>query len=123
AEDGGADGAHSGAPLNREAAHHPNQAPPPLYRSEPLTLDSSAVNDPSADATAQDTQSETSLTALGKHVVVAFNDSGSFLGGASKFTGYRHSGDNGGSFTDKGTLPTNAAGHAGDPNLAANART
>ena len=67
---------------------------------------------------AQDTQSETSVAALGNKVVVAFNDSGSFLGGLSHFTGYASSSNTGGSFIDHGILPASAVGDAGDPMLA-----
>ena len=86
-------------------------------------INSGSVNNPGADATAQDTQSETSVAANGSNVVVGFNDSGSFIGGASKFTGFANSTNSGGSFTDRGTLPTNATGDGGDPNLAINSQT
>jgi len=85
-------------------------------------LTNSAVNDPAADATAQKTQSETTIVLGSSSVVAGFNDSGSFLGGAQKFTGYSRSTD-GVSWTDKGTLPTNANGDAGDPVLARNTTT
>lgn len=109
----------SGAALNRDAALHPTAAASPLFdlSSTPLFP---PVNNPAADATAQDTQSETTLTAQGNKVVVAFNDSGSFLGGASKFTGFSRSHTSGASFSDRGALPTNSFGDAGDPNLAVN---
>jgi hypothetical protein len=82
------------------------------------------VNDPAADATLQDTQSETALVlGSGSNIVGAFNDSGSFIGGASKFTGFSQSTDGGATFTDKGTLPTSADGDAGDPVLARSAST
>jgi hypothetical protein len=80
------------------------------------------VNDPTLDpppaALVNFTQSETSMVVFGNTVLVAFNDSGSFVGGASKFTGYSISTDMGNTFTDKGTLPTNPGGDAGDPVLA-----
>jgi hypothetical protein len=82
------------------------------------------VNDPTTDATAQKTQSETTIV-LGSssNVIGGFNDSGSFVGGAQKFTGYSTSSDSGATWTDKGTLPTNANGDAGDPVLARNTTT
>jgi subtilisin-like proprotein convertase family protein len=112
----------SGAALNRDAAMHPQPAPPAIFPGSPQRINAAPVNDPSADATARDTQSETSVAVLGSNVVVAFNDSASSLG-ASKFTGYSHSGNVGGTFTDKGTLPTTSAGDAGDPNLAVHQAT
>jgi hypothetical protein len=72
------------------------------------------------DATARDTQSETTLVlGSGSTIVVGFNDSGSFAAPTfNKFTGYSRSTNNGISFTDLGTLPTNPNGDAGDPVLA-----
>lgn len=82
------------------------------------------VNDPSADATARKTQSETTLVlGSGQEIVAGFNDSGSFVGGASKFTGFSRSTDMGATWTDGGTLPTNLNGDAGDPVLARNDAT
>ncbi|MCI0598327.1 MAG: proprotein convertase P-domain-containing protein [Beijerinckiaceae bacterium] len=79
----------------------------------------STVNNPAADTTAQDTQSETTIIDLGGgNLVAGFNDSGSFLGGASHFTGYAWSNTNGISWNDPGTLPASAEGDAGDPVLA-----
>ncbi len=75
------------------------------------------VNNPSADAGTNDTQSETTLVLAGSTVVVGFNDSGSNAGN-NKFTGFGRSADGGANFTDMGTLPTNSAGDAGDPSLA-----
>jgi subtilisin-like proprotein convertase family protein len=116
---GGLNDPRSGAALNRDAAKNPAPAPPPLFPGNAQTrINATAVNNPGADATAQDTQSETSVAALGDNVIVAFNDSGSDIGGASKFTGYSQSTNRGQAFTDKGALPTNAFGDAGDPNLA-----
>src|SRR5436190_20647905 len=109
----------SGAALNRAAAKNPQPAPPALFPEGPQErINAGPVNDPTADTTAQDTQSETSVAALGNNVVVAFNDSGSFLGGSNHFTGYSSSSDKGVTFTDHGTLPASAAGDAGDPVLA-----
>src|SRR4051812_20648016 len=65
-------------------------------------------------ATSDFTQSESSIVAFGNNVVVVYNDSGS-NNGASKFTGWSYSSNNGGTWTDGGTLPTNANGDAGDP--------
>src|SRR3989442_14063196 len=75
------------------------------------------VTNPAADTGTNDTQSETALVLAGSNVVVAFNDSGSNQSN-NKFTGFALSTDGGGSFTDKGTLPTSTAGGAGDPALA-----
>jgi hypothetical protein len=76
------------------------------------------VNNPAADATAQDTQSETALVlASGSRLVAAFNDSGAFSDPNSvHFTGWAHSGDGGSTWTDPGALPGN--NDAGDPVLA-----
>ncbi len=77
------------------------------------------VNNPAADATSQDTQSETTIiTGSTGTLLAGFNDSGSYLGGAYKFTGYSRSTDGGASWTDMGTLPTNSTGDAGDPVMA-----
>lgn len=93
--------------------------------SAPLSpLKNVLVNDPTEDHTAQDTQSETALVLSGgQTVVVAYNDSGSFVGGASKFTGWSVSSDGGATFKDKGQLPDNPDGDAGDPVLARSAKT
>ena len=50
--------------------------------------------------------------------MVGFNDSGSNGTASNKFTGFARSTDGGATFTDGGTLPTNANGDAGDPVLA-----
>ena len=77
------------------------------------------VNNPAADASSQDTQSTAAITlASGNNVVVAFTDSGSFTGLNNHFTGYSTSGDSGGSFTDRGTLPNPGEGDSGSPVLA-----
>lgn len=80
------------------------------------------VNDPAADATEQDTQSETSVTLAGDNVVVGFNDSGHCFDPCpivpGHFTGRAFSTDGGGSFTDAGTLPDHVDGDLGDPVLA-----
>ncbi|MGH9930553.1 MAG: hypothetical protein ACREA9_15180, partial [Pyrinomonadaceae bacterium] len=83
------------------------------------------VNNPAADMTAQNTQSETAIVlGSGNNVVSAFNDSGSFLGGVSKFTGFSTSANSGTAWTDQGALPTNVGnGDAGDPGLARNNTT
>lgn len=75
------------------------------------------VNNPAADTTVRDTQSETALVLAGSNVIAAFNDSGSSVS-ASKFTGFSRSTDGGVSFTDLGALPTDASGDGGDPVLA-----
>jgi hypothetical protein len=69
------------------------------------------------------TQSETSVIAFGSTVLVAYNDSGSAVGGTNKFTGFARSTDGGNTFIDGGVLPTNAAGDGGDPVLARNDTT
>ena len=83
-------------------------------------INATSVNNPGADSTAQDTQSETSVAANGANVVVAFNDSGSFLGGQNSFTGFANSTNSGAAFTDRGRLAPSGLGDAGDPNLAIN---
>lgn len=90
------------------------------------------VNDPTADLTNQDTQSETTLV-LGAHsrVIVAYNDSDRWVprvpvSPALHFTGYSRSTDGGGSFADKGSLPEDPGGvyvDEGDPVLARSSRT
>src|SRR5262245_57302184 len=85
------------------------------------------VNNPAADTTSQDTQSETSSVsftdASGQQViVVGFNDSGSF-DPPFHFTGYARSTDGGATFTDLGVLPASANGDAGDPALVRDAVT
>src|SRR5262245_39646552 len=83
-----------------------------------------AVNNNAADTTAQDTQSETTLIAFGKTVVVGYNDSGSCLpscgssANSDHFSGYARSTDSGRTFTDLGKLPNSTSGDAGDPQLA-----
>ena len=85
------------------------------------------VNDPNLDVTARDTQSETTLVlGSGGTVCSAYNDSGSFSGfflPNDKFTGFSQSPDGGLTWTDKGTLPTNPNGDAGDPVLARSSLT
>ena len=110
---------HSGAWLNREAARRARAAGFTGGKSAPPRIALPAVNDPNADATAQDTQSETTIANFGGgNLIASFNDSGSFLGGASHFTGYAFSADNGFTWTDAGKLPDSSAGDAGDPVLA-----
>jgi hypothetical protein len=86
-------------------------------------LNSLANNNAGATATANFTQSETTLVAFGNTVVVGFNDSGSFTGGSNKFTGFARSTGGGATFVDGGTLPTNPGGDAGDPVMARNNTT
>ena len=86
------------------------------------------ANNPGEDLTAQDTQSETTLVVFGPGGIdntacSGFNDSGSFIDGAIKFTGFSQSTNGGTTWTDKGTLPTNANGDAGDPVLARSSLT
>src|SRR5262245_24917701 len=63
------------------------------------------VNNPAADTTGQDTQSETTTLAFGSTVIVAFNDSGSAAVSPQQFTGWARSTDGGQTFTDMGLLP------------------
>ena len=98
---------------------------------EPLpTLESALsnvpVNDPTADLTTRNTQSETGLVLAGPNIVSVFNDSGSFTANTSPgnhFTGFAVSMNGGTSFQDKGTLPNSTIGDAGDPVLARSAST
>jgi hypothetical protein len=108
----------------------PAQAPPkgsaPEIGGEASPLSALAnplVNNPAADLTSQKTQSETTIALGGTALIAGFNDSGSFIGGASKFTGFSRSTDMGTSWIDGGTLPTNAQGDAGDPVLARDTTT
>jgi hypothetical protein len=77
------------------------------------------VNNPGEDTTSQDTQSETSLLVAGSTVLVAYNDSEENAG-ASHFTGFSQSTNDGASFRDMGALPASANGDGGDPVLARN---
>ena len=78
----------------------------------------SAVNDPTADATAQDTQSETTVVDLGGgKLVSAYNDTGSCCVN-NHLTGYAWSNNNGLSWTDAGKLPGSPGGDFGHPVLA-----
>jgi hypothetical protein len=78
------------------------------------------VNDPAADLTFRDTQSETALVlGAGGTVVAAFVDTGSaVLPAPQGFSGWATSADGGASFTDRGKLPRGAAGFGSDPFLA-----
>jgi hypothetical protein len=105
-------------------------APPsPATAETPIVEDSNVlVNNLGEDLTAQDTQSETTLVVFGNagngsKACSGYNDSGSFIGGAQKFTGFSQSTNGGAIWTDKGTLPTNANGDAGDPVLARSSLT
>ncbi len=86
-------------------------------------VDALVNNNTGSTGTANFTQSETSIVAFGSNVLIGFNDSGSFTGGANKFTGFSYSTDGGTTFIDGGTLPTNSGGDAGDPVLARNETT
>jgi hypothetical protein len=97
---------------------------PSSVGGELTALANQLVNNAPADATAQDTQSETALVlGSGSNVISGFNDSGSFLGGSKHFTGFSTSADGGSSWTDGGTLPFDTSGDAGDPVLARNTTT
>jgi len=99
---------------------------PNIAESEPeaSTFRNVRVNDPGEDVhqTDQTTQSETTIAAVGRNVVVGFNDSQTALlvpTAGADFNGYAHSDDGGASFTDGGAIP-NRAGciNLGDPWLA-----
>ena len=75
-------------------------------------------NNTGSTGTSNFTQSETSILAFGSTVLIGFNDSGSYVGGSNKFTGWSYSTDGGATFMDGGTLPTSGIGDAGDPVLA-----
>jgi subtilisin-like proprotein convertase family protein len=108
----------SGAALNRLAARSSRSDLPTARADDPrMRILPSTVNGPSADATAQDTQSETTIGVLGSNVIIGFNDSGSFDSN-THFTGYGHSSNGGLSFTDMGTLPDDTEGDGGDPVVA-----
>ncbi len=87
-------------------------------RSPPGALDPLANNNTGSIGTSGFTQSEATLAAFGSTVVIGFNDSGSNNTASNKFTGFARSTDGGATFTDGGTLPTNANGDAGDPVMA-----
>lgn len=110
------DDPRSGAALNAEWAR--GQVTNPGGEAGPTFIRRHSVNDPAADSTAQDTQSETTIAVDGDNVVVGWNDSGSFIGGDSHFTGYASSADRGVTFIDHGSLPDSAEGDAGDPVVA-----
>lgn len=108
----------SGAALNVLAARDSRPDRPAARADDPrMRILPSTVNGPSADATAQDTQSETTIGVLGSNVIIGFNDSGSFDSN-THFTGYGHSSNGGLSFTDMGTLPDDSEGDGGDPVVA-----
>src|SRR2546423_8087322 len=74
------------------------------------------VNNPAADTTSQNTQSETTIVlGSGTNVVSGFNDSGSNVGGVNKFTGFSTSANSGTAWTDRGALPTKPVGGPGHP--------
>jgi subtilisin-like proprotein convertase family protein len=117
--------AMSGAAFNRRAALAA-RFPPGQFDSDVVAVvtdPTTLVNNPAADTTARDTQSETSAVAVGTNVVVAYNDSGSYTGSNNHFTGWSVSTNSGNSFTDMGALPNSPGGDAGDPVLAANQAT
>lgn len=114
----------SGALLNVLAAKEAVKAgykPQQVITPRPRYIQFNAtVNDPAADTTAQDTQSETTVVDLGGgNLVAGFNDSGSHVPISNNhFTGFAWSNNNGVSWTDGGKLPDSAGGDAGDPVLA-----
>ena len=79
----------------------------------------SLVNNPAADATAQDTQNETAIVlGSGSNIIGSFNDSGSNISGASKFTGFSTSNDGGNTRTHGERYQPMLTGDVGDPVLA-----
>ncbi len=97
----------------------PSLGPATAVTSAVAAVDNILVNDPGADTTRQDTQSETALVLGSSNIVSAYNNSRFFvMGSVNKFTGFSLSTDGGFSFTDQGSLPTNPDGDAGDPVLA-----
>ena len=113
----------SGAALNREAALDPGPPQAPIYPDiSPTDIRRRAVNNPAADTTAQDTQSETSVAVSGNNVIVGWNDSGSLTSAqATTSPASVDRPDLGATFTDKGALPNSTEGDAGDPVLATDA--
>jgi len=100
---------------NGEAGATSAEAPAPTPPTDPISL----VNNPTADLTNHDTQSETTVIfAAGKNAVSGFNDSGSYNGANNHFTGWSYSADGGKHWTDAGILPTDGVGDAGDPSMA-----
>jgi len=82
------------------------------------------VNCPAEDGSSpQNTQSETSVVAVGQKVVVGYNDSLVCCLPAINLSGYSVSTDGGATFTDMGDLPWSATVQPiGDPSLAADAQ-
>ncbi|HEU4386406.1 MAG TPA: DUF4214 domain-containing protein [Blastocatellia bacterium] len=115
-------GAQQTEPASGKSVLEPGQEDELAVTVSPNVL----VNNPAADATPQDTQSETALVlGSGSDLIAAFNDSGSFSGNFNaddKFTGFSRSTNSGTSWTDGGTLPTNPNGDLGDPVLARSTR-
>jgi hypothetical protein len=95
------------------ACRGPRRRPPrarlqlePLEARNLLSFTNVLVNDPTADLTFRDTQSETAVVlGSGGNVVVAFNDTGSILNPDLTGVGWAASTDGGDSFTDKGSPP------------------
>jgi hypothetical protein len=88
--------------------------------AEPSTTGNVQVNCVAEDGTSlQNTQSETSVAAVGSKVVVGFNDSLVCCRPTINFTGYSVSTDGGKTFTNMGDLPWEAGAQAlGDPSVA-----
>ena len=113
----------SGAALNRDAALAQLDVTPERAVGAPPGFSTLAlVNDPAADLTVRDTQSETTIAVAGRNLVSAYNDSGSFIDRKFHFTGYSTSSDGGRSWQDRGTLPDSNEGDGGDPVLATDTR-
>jgi len=109
----------------KEASSPPAPFGSPSKPLEPHTaLAQPLVNNPAADTTSRDTQSETTIVlGSGMNLVAAFNDSGSNVGGSNHFVGFSTSANMGTSWTDRGTLPASTPGDGGDPVLASSTST
>src|SRR5512139_3519111 len=92
------------------------EIPPQVGIVDQSAAPDALVNDNAgATSTGYFTQSETDILAFGTNVLIGFNDSGSYFGGNSHFTGFGYSTDGGATFIDGGTLPTSSLGDYGDP--------
>src|SRR5215813_4884823 len=80
----------------------PGKTSASLIESPQSPLANPQVNNPALDATAQKTQSETTIVLTGANSAISvYNDSGSFIG-VNSFTGYSTSTDMGSTWTDRG---------------------
>ncbi|HKA18702.1 MAG TPA: HYR domain-containing protein [Blastocatellia bacterium] len=101
----------------------PGKTSASLIESPQSPLANPQVNNPALDATAQKTQSETTIVLTGANSAISvYNDSGSFIG-VNSFTGYSTSTDMGSTWTDRGIVPLLGDQNFGDPVLARSAAT